>query len=278
MFFYLSKIIWFILQPSSLLLLGVCIGIWLVRWGRIEAGLRWLTGSMIALGIVGVTALSDIITSPLQNRFPRPDLAALQIDGIIVLGGAEDTRPGLRELMSLNEAGERVTEAVALARRFPTAKLVWSGGSGNLLTERISAAERALALFEAFGIARDRIVLEDASRTTDENARLTRDSVKPKPGQRWLLVTSAWHMPRAVGCFRQAGFEVVAWPVDYRTPEDVNWLQVFGSVPDGLRRFDTMTREYVGLLAYRVTGRTDALFPAPTVPTIGPSTVSTGKQ
>jgi uncharacterized SAM-binding protein YcdF (DUF218 family) len=263
MSFYLSKILWFLLQPSSLLMLGVCVGIWLVRWGRIEAGLRWLTGSMAAMALIGLTAASDLMTNPLEARFPRPDLGRARIDGIIILGGAEDTNPGIRELMSLNEAAERITEGVALARRFPQAKLVWSGGSGSMIAERISAAERAMALFEAFGIERSRIVLEDASRTTDENARLTRDVVKPGKGQRWLLVTSAWHMPRAMGCFRQAGFEVLPWPVDYRTPVTIEWTRVFGSIPDGLRRFDTMTKEYIGLAAYRLMGRTDALYPGP---------------
>ncbi len=263
MFFYLSKILWFLLQPSSLMMLGLCVGIWLVRSGRIQAGLRWLTGSVVALTLIGLTAASDLISNPLEARFPRPDLSATRIDGIIVLGGAEDTAPGIRELMSLNDAGERMTEAIALARRYPQAKLIWSGGSGTVIAERISAAERATALFEALGITRDRIVLEDRSRTTHENARFTRDVVKPMAGQRWLLVTSAWHMPRAIGCFRQAGFNVTAWPVDYRTAVAVDWLRVFSGIPDGLRRFDTISREYFGLAAYRLTGRTDALYPAP---------------
>jgi uncharacterized SAM-binding protein YcdF (DUF218 family) len=264
MFFYaVSKILWFLLQPSSLMLLCVCAGIWLVRWGRIEAGLRLLMGGMVALALVGLTAISDLIASPLEARFPRPDLSTARIDGVIVLGGAEDTAPGARELMSLNEAGERMTETVALARRFPQAKIIWSGGSGSFIKESTSAAERASILFEALGILRERVVLEDRSRNTEENARFTRDVLRPTSGQRWLLVTSAWHMPRAMGCFRQAGFEVVAWPVDYRTPLAVDWTRTFSSVPDGLRRFDTMTKEYFGLIAYRLTGRTDALFPAP---------------
>ncbi len=264
MAFYISKILWFIVQPSSLILLGVCCGIWMVRWGRIEAGLRWLVGSMAALAIIGLTAVSDLITYPLEARFSRVDLGPAPIDGIIVLGGAEDTSVGVRELMSLNEAGERLTEAVALARRYPQAKLVWSGGSGSLFGERISGAERAKALFEALGIAKDRIVLEDRSRTTHENARYTRDVVEPAPRGRWVLVTSAAHMPRAIGCFRRFGFDVAAWPVDYRTPVSIDWSRTFSSVPDGLRRFDTMTKEYVGLVAYRLMGHTTAYFPAPT--------------
>jgi uncharacterized SAM-binding protein YcdF (DUF218 family) len=87
--------------------------------------------------------------------------------------------------------------------------------------------------------------------------------VDPKPGERWLLVTSAWHMPRSIGIFRRVGFTVEPWPVDYRTADAWDLLRLFDAPADGLKRLDTATREWVGLLIYRLTGRTDALFPAP---------------
>lgn len=262
MFFYLSKTVWFCLQPSSLLVLAVALAVWLIRRGRIEAGLRWLTGSLVGTLVIGLSPVADLITSPLEARFPRPVIDGQRIDGIIVLGGMEETAPGVRELMSLNDAAERMTEATVLARMHPEARLVFSGGSGALI-DRTSGAERARAFFTAFGIEASRIVLEDTSRNTHENAVRSREALQPKPGQRWLLVTSAWHMPRAVGCFRQAGFDVVAWPVDYRTPVSLDMTHVFGSLPEGLGRFDAMAKEYIGLLVYRITGRTDVLFPGP---------------
>lgn len=266
MFFYLSKIVWFCLQPSSLLVLAAALGLWLIRRGRIEAGSRWIATSLVCTCVIGLSPLADVITSPLEGRFPRPEIAGQRLDGIIVLGGMEDAQSGTRELMSLNEAAERMTEAVAVARRFPEARLVFSGGSGAIVPDQTTGAERASAFFQAFGIEPSRIVLEDKSRTTFENATRSRDMLQPKPGQRWLLVTSGWHMPRAVGCFRAAGFDVIAWSVDYRTPADFGGfggLRTFGSFAEGLGRFDRMTKEYVGLLAYRLTGRTDALFAAP---------------
>lgn len=262
MFFYLSKVIWFCAQPSSLLAAAVVVAIWLIRRGRIEAGLRWLVGSLVCSVVIGLSPLADIITAPLESRFARADITNMRFDGIIVLGGMEDTFPGARELMSLNDAAERMTEGTLQARLHPGARLVFSGGSGALI-ERMSGADRAKVFFEAFGIEGTRIVLEDRSRTTDENARYSRDVLKPQPGQRWLLVTSAWHMPRAVGCFRKAGFDVVAWPVDYHTPVTLDLTHTFGSLPDGLGRFDAMAKEYVGLLIYWLAGRTDALFPGP---------------
>src|SRR5438309_3442724 len=157
-----------------------------------------------------------------------------------------------------------MTAIAELARRFPDARIVFSGGSGRIIYAGVSEASLAARLFESFGIAKERIALEDKSRDTDENGRFTKELVQPKPGERWLLVTSAHHMPRAVGVFRAAGFPVEAYPVDWRTRGAEDALRPFASVGDGLRRSDTAVREWVGLAVYWLTGRSSELFPAPT--------------
>src|SRR5436189_176106 len=131
-----------------------------------------------------------------------------------------------------------------------------------LMRTRFAQAGRRLAarLFESFGIAKERIILEGKSRDTEENARFTKELLQPKPGERWLLVTSAHHMPRSVGVFRAAGFPVEALPVDYRTRGAADILRPFSTLGDGLRRTDTAMREWVGLAIYRMVGRTEALF------------------
>ena len=171
-----------------------------------------------------------------------------------------------RNEVALNEAAERMTAMAELARRYPQARIVFSGGSGRLILEGVSEASLAARLFESFGIAKERITLEDKSRDTLENARFTKELVQPKPGERWLLVTSAHHMPRSVGLFRAEGFAVEAYPVDYRTRGAIDLLRFFSTVGDGLRRTDTATREWVGLFVYWITGRTAELFPGPTAP------------
>ena len=128
---------------------------------------------------------------------------------------------------------------------------------------RGNEAEYALAMFESFGIARERLVAEDKSHNTVENARFSKALADPKPGERWLLVTSAYHMPRAIGIFRQAGFPVEAYPVDWRTRGAIDLMMPFDSLTGGLRRTDTAVREWVGLFAYWITGQSAALFPAP---------------
>jgi uncharacterized SAM-binding protein YcdF (DUF218 family) len=263
-FFVVAKVLWFLLQPSSLMVGAVAAGtiLWGTAWRGVARGLTW--GGLAALLIGGLSPLGDVLVQPLEARFERPDLERAPVAGIIVLGGGTDGRAGEpRELAGLNEAAERYTEAVALARRLPAARLVFTGGSGALVTSEPPEAETALRLFEALGVARERITLESQSRDTHENARFTARLLAPRPGERWLLVTSAWHMPRAIGCFRKAGFAVEAWPVDYRAPRRLNTTQWNSSIPEGLRRIDFAVREYVGLVMYYLAGRTDALLPGP---------------
>jgi uncharacterized SAM-binding protein YcdF (DUF218 family) len=263
-FFVLAKVLWFLLQPSSLMLGAVIAGVALLRtkWQRTARALMW--GGLAALLIGGLSPLGDLLIRPLEGRFPRAEIDGAAIAGIVVLGGAEDSRAddGV-QIASLNEAAERYTEAVALARRLPQARVVFTGGSGMLIATGPQEADVAGRLFEALGVARERLALESKSRDTYENATLTARLVDPKPGERWLLVTSAWHMPRAMGAFRQAGFKVEPWPVDYRAARGFGALRLQSSVPEGLRRIDFVVREYVGLVMYYATGRTGVLWPGP---------------
>ena len=264
MFFILAKILGFFALPSNILISLGLIGIVLMATRYARAGRRLAVTALILIGTAGLSPLGNALILPLEERFPPWDPARGAPAGIISLGGALDTvvsEP--RGEVALNEAAERMTAMAELARRYPDARIVFSGGSGRIIYDGVTEASLAARLFASFGIARERIVLEDKSRDTDENARFTMELVQPKPGERWLLVTSAHHMPRAIGAFRAAGFAVEAFPVDYRTRGAVDLLRPFSNVGDGLRRTDTAAREWVGLAAYRLTGRTHELFPSP---------------
>ena len=265
MFFYPAKIFWFFVQPSGLLLIMMIAGAVLLRAGLEKLGRRLLLASIALLFCGGLLPVSNWLIWPLEQRFPRPDLAAANVAGIVVLGGGEDARIWMgRHVHAMNEAGERFTEALALARRYPGAKVVFTGGAVEILSAPAVGADAARAIFGDLGIDEGgRLLLESKARDTWENAVNVKALVDPKPGERWLLVTSAWHMPRSIGIFRRVGFTVEPWPVDYRTADAWDLLRLFDAPADGLKRFDTAMREWIGLLAYRLTGRTDALFPAP---------------
>ena len=141
--------------------------------------------------------------------------------------------------------------------------MVFTGGAGGILaTGELPEADTAARVLEALGVAKERITLEDRARDTYENAVFTKRLIDPSPSQRWLLITSAWHMPRAIGCFRKAGFVVEPWPVDYRTTGRVELMTEAG-IAEGLQQIDFVMRQYVGLLMYYIAGRTDALLPGP---------------
>lgn len=264
MFFLLAKILGFFALPSNILITLGLIGIVLLATRFARAGRRLAVIALVLFAIAGLSPLGNAIILPLEERFPPWDASRGAPTGIISLGGALDTVVSQsRGEVALNEAAERMTAMAELARRFPDARIVFSGGSGRLIYDGVTEASLAARLFESFGIAKERILLEDKSRDTDENARFTKELVQPKAGERWLLVTSAHHMPRAVGVFRAAGFPVEAFPVDYRTRGAIDLIRPFSSAGDGLRRTDTAAREWVGLVVYWMTTRTAELFPAP---------------
>ena len=264
MFFVLSKILGLFALPSNLLIILGVLGLVLTRTRWSRAGRRLMAASIVLLAVAGLSPLGNALIIPLEDRFPPWDASRGPPDGIVVLGGAIDEIVSqVRTDSELNEAAERMTAAVALARRYPQARIVFTGGSGRLVPDASSEADVAVRLLESLGVTADRIVAEDRSRTTAENATFTKALVNPKPTERWLLVTSAHHMPRAIGVFRQVDFNVEAYPVDWRTRGPIDFVRPFSSLGDGLRRTDTATREWVGLIAYRLTGRSAELFPGP---------------
>ena len=265
MFFPLSKILGFFAIPSNLVISIGLLGLLLLPTRFARAGRVLAFASLIVLAILGLSPVGNALMIPLEDRFPRWDATRGAPDGIIVLGGAiSPDVSAARDDVALNEAAERLTVAAELARRYPAARIVFSGGSGALIYDEGTEAPFALRLLEDLGIPHARILLENRSRNTVENAIFSKALIQPKPGERWLLVTSAHHLPRAIGVFRKMGFSVEAYPVDWRTRGAADALRPFATLGDGLRRSDTAVREWVGLAVYWLTGRSSALFPGPT--------------
>ncbi len=263
MLFIASKILGFFALPSNDMLLMGLIGLVLMRTKSARAGRRLVAAAIMLLLAFGLLPLGKLLMAPLEERFPPWDAARGPPDGIVVLGGAIEPEVAERPNSGLNEAAERITASASLARTYPAAKILYSGGNNRLAFRGGSEAQVARSLFESLGIPERRLILEDRSRTTAENAAFSRQVAAPKPGERWLLVTSAYHMPRAIGAFRRAGFPVEACPVDYRTPGPGELWIPFASVTAGLRRTDIAMREWFGLVTYWLTGRSSALFPSP---------------
>ncbi|MGD9845738.1 MAG: YdcF family protein [Variibacter sp.] len=265
MFFLASKLFDFVATPSNVLICCVVAGGVLLSTRFTRAGRRLVLVAGVLLLLFGVTPLSKLLILPLEQRFPPWDPAGKAPDGIIVLGGAVEPAFLDRGVHSLlNESAERVTAAVDLARRYPEARIVLSGGNASILPGgRHTEGDATAALLEALGVARARLIVEDRSRTTAENAIFSKAVAAAKPGERWLLVTSANHMPRAIGTFRKAGFPVEAFPVDMKTSGPDDLMRPFRTMSSGLKLTDTAMHEWIGLIGYWLAGRTSALFPGP---------------
>ncbi|KIZ34601.1 MULTISPECIES: YdcF family protein [Rhodopseudomonas] len=264
MFFIISKILGFFLHPSNAIAVICAAGavLLLSRWRR--AGIRTVVTGIVLLLLFGYSPLGRVLMLTLSERFPAWQSDGRAPDGIIVLGGSIDSdATAARHSLELDSSAERIVAMLELARRFPQARIVFSGGSGNLIEPSLAEAPIAGQELQRFGVAPDRIVLETRSRTTAENAGFTRQLVSPKPGERWLLITSAFHMPRAVGAFRAVGFAVEAYPVDWRSRGWIDATQPFDRLSSGLARTDVAIHEWAGLIAYWLSGRTSALLPGP---------------
>ncbi|MFG1432217.1 YdcF family protein [Xanthobacter sp. V2C-8] len=264
-FFTISKLAWFVAAPSNALAIVLALAAL-----ALLAGLRRAGGVLLTVGVAGVLVFgfspaANYIMSPLEERFPQFHDDGKPITGVLLLGGAELPDIGLaRGQPAFSEAGERVIAFADLARRYPEARLAFIGGSGALIPDGHGReAEMMRQSLGALGIDPARVEFEEKSRNTAENAEFARALLKPKPGERWLLVTSAFHMPRAMGCFRAVDFPVVAYPVDFRTigPSELNGL--FSRAASGLDFTDVGVKEWVGLVAYYLGGKTRTLFPGP---------------
>ena len=264
LFFVLSKTLGAGVLPVNLLVeLGI-ISVVLVATRFAGLGRKLATTTLVLLALAAFSPLGNLLLYPLESRFPPWDSSHGAPDGIIVLGGSVDTDLSAAHTTPVvSHAADRLFAAAELSRKYPNARVVFTGGSANLVPGSAREADYSAPILENLGIPSGRLILERESRNTYENAIFTKQLVSPKPGERWLLVTSAFHMPRSMGIFRKAGFDVEAYPVDWRmgTRED---LFAFTNMSlDGLGRTDVAVREWIGLVVYRLAGRTSDLLPGP---------------
>jgi uncharacterized SAM-binding protein YcdF (DUF218 family) len=264
LFFVLSKTLGLMMLPTNFLIGLGLVGALLLATRLARLGRRLMVASVVLLAICGFSPLGNLLLYPLESRFPSWDAARGVPDGIIVLGASIEPDLSVAHGTAIvRSAPDRIIVAAALAHRYPNARLVFSGGSANLVSNEAREADFAGEIFESLGIAKSRLAMERRSRNTHENAEFSKALVAPKQGERWLLVTSAFHMPRSVGLFRKAGFAVEPYPVDWRVGGRDDLLAFANIAVDGLGRVDLAVREWIGLIAYRITGRIDEVLPGP---------------
>lgn len=254
--FFAAKFLAFITQPLAwvaLLVLGSCLcNARLARCGQ------WLGASAFVLLVaLGWEPLPDAVLRQLESVYPAvpPGTPLDGYEGVIVLGGALEpsyvwTTPNQS---ALNDAAERMTEVLPLLRRQPNLRVLFTGGEGEIFATHLPEAARAKQFFINQGIPAKQLLFESASRTTYENALLSKSVPGVNPAKPWLLLTSAWHMPRSMATFKSLGWQVTAYPVDFRSGQSTPWSQY--NMNQGVSKWKTALHEWFGLFAYRLSGR-----------------------
>lgn len=254
--FLASKLLNFIYQPLAWVVFLVLLSSLLVHRRPIGSRRLGLSAAALLL-LMGWTPLPDALLRTLESQYPPRVLpkGATGFHGVIVLGGALEPAyqwsvPGQS---ALTEAAERMTEVLPLLRNDPQLRLVFTGGSGELGTSELSEAQRAKIFFDAQGVAPHRVTYESRSRTTYENAVLTKQLKNIDAAQPWLLLTTASHMPRSMAVFRAAGWNVTAYPVDFRSGARSSWSGY--AMDAGLKKWRQFLHEWLGLWVYKLTGQ-----------------------
>lgn len=264
--FLVSKLLGWIVMPSNaLIILAFLTALPLDRGRPWRRRLRLIAPTILLA--VAVLPIADLMIRPLENRFVRPEPMPARVDGIIVLGGS--LRPELSkeyDEANTNDANERLHAGLRLALRYPEARLVFTGGTANPWRTDTREAQVVERWYREAGLPAGRLTLEDRSRNTFENAAFTRELVRPRPGETWLLVTSAYHMPRSMDVFRAEGWQgLIAWPVDYRSDLSLKWSPLV-MASEKLANLDLAAHEWAGLVYYRLRGWTSSLLPSPEEP------------
>ncbi len=251
--FLFSKLLSAITQPLFWLSLWWALALLLLMRRRAPAVIMLWAG-LVALSLLGFRTIPDALLRPLENRYPIPVAEAIDRHiGIIVLGGAvgDPDSFAAHGQVPLGEAAERMTVPVGLMRQHPKFELVFSGGEGRLLTVGVTESELARAFYQQQGLDMDKVRLEATSRTTRENAQHVAKLLGDLCQRPWLLVTSAWHMPRSMAEFEAVGCNVTPYPVDFRTGKSTPITEY--SLAYGLLRWQTALHEWLGLLVYGIT-------------------------
>ena len=263
MFFELSKYLWVLADPANLFLI-ILVASWALlatRWHK--CGRRLLKFMVLAGILIGTVPFSSWGLWVLENRFPEMMVLPDRVDGIVVAGGV--INPYLSRARGqpvIGSAVERLTAMAKLAKQYPNAKVIFSGGAGDPSQPDLKEAHYIAPFMADMGLKPERIIYEDRARNTAENAQITLKMAQPKAGETWLLVTSAFHMPRAMGTFRKAGWQIKAYPVDFNTSQNFKW-QFFFNFSGGLMQVSHFAHEVVGLIVYKITGRSQSFLPEP---------------
>lgn len=256
-----SDLIWLILAPSNIFfifLVLVAISL-LLKWHKFAQQLLLFT--IILASLPAILPITDYLYQNLENRLKAPLVMPNNVDGILVLGGALDWQTSeSRQQLNTNKHAERLIAAASLAKKYPNAKLVFTGIYKENIANDFNTVANDKSLFAGDEYANREIIYLGNSRSTYEDILEAIKTQQPKQGQRWILVTSAAHMARAYLTAKNQGWTLTPYPVDYQSPKELKSKPSLNIIKR-LSGLDEVFREWGALIVYKKLGRTSQLFP-----------------
>ena len=259
MSFYLSKIVWIILNPFNILLISILLGFLLSFLSNKTFSKIIYSLTFIFFIITAVMPTGKFMIYQLEKKFHVLESLPNKIDGILILSGA--TNPVLTKeynQISLNDSVERLTESIQLMKKYSNTKIIFSGGSGLINNQKLTHSEVARLFFANFEITLENIVYENKSRNTYENILFSKKIANPKINENWLIVTSAFHMPRALNIAEKLDWKFIPYAVDFRVMKKFSWKPTIKFL-ENISKFQTASHEWVGLVAYYWIGRSSKI-------------------
>lgn len=262
MTFYLSKLIWLFLQPTTLIALTLLVGVVGLLLGRRRFGSTLVAAGSLGYGAIVFLSAGQLLIAPLENRYAANPELPEKVDGILVLSGPIDRNMTIaRNQISIRDGAERYIEFARLLREYKTAKAIVSGGNPSVVGNLAGQAEFSKQLLMPMGIDPDRVIFEADSRNTYENIVFSKKLLEPAQNSTWIVITSAYHMPRAKALLSAVGWDAIAYPVDFRTEGKTGRYFFTMDSGEAFAVADLAVKEWLGIVFNRLMGRTASLWP-----------------
>jgi len=254
MFFYLSKIFWTFFNPINLLVILLLIGIFF-QLIRKKIYKRIYQINLILFFLIVFFPTGTFLLWKLENTYPKQEIINNDIDGVLILGaGIDEFMTHEYKQMILNDRIERITESAKIIKKFPNAKIIYSGGNGTFSKPELGSDEVANIFYKQLGVNTDRIIFENKSRNTYENFIFSKKFIDTDE-EKWLLITSAYHMKRAMSVAKKLNLNLIPYPVDFTLQKDFKWKFWYHKINFlyNMNNFQLASHEYIGLIVYYLT-------------------------
>ena len=257
MSFYLSKILWLIVNPFNIFIFINLFTMFLyfINFKRLSLIIYLINFIFIAL--ISFLPIGSYLTYIIEKEFHTNTKFPEQVDGILILGGASNPLLFKEfDQISLNGSAERLVESVMIIRKFEKAKVIFSGGSGIVNRSDLGHSQVAKLFYKKIGADISKIFFEDKSRNTHENIIYSKKIAKPKKNENWLLITSAFHMKRALLIAEKNNWKLIPYAVDFKNVKEFKLIPNLNLLSN-LNSFQSGLHEWLGLVSYYLMGRTE---------------------